>query len=307
VTFSILARDEATGQLGVATATHAYGVGPVANHARAGVGVVATQSFVEVSYGPRGLDLMAMGIAPADALSALLSADDAREIRQVAFVDATGAVGQHTGARCVPSCGGVVAGPTIAIGNMLDNDRVLPAMSEAYAAADGDFASRLLAALEAGDKAGGDVRGRMSASLRVVAAEPPARPWEGTVYDLRADFDADPLGVLRTSLRMSNAYRVFFEAVFAPGIVTGPTPLVGDALEDALAGLAATQRDLGEDREPTLWQGVLLLRAGDVDRGCGLIAEAIAARPRFAAFVDGLARTGAIPLTADQVRERATR
>ncbi|MDG4788063.1 DUF1028 domain-containing protein [Micromonospora sp. WMMD1102] len=307
MTFSVVARDEATGQLGVATATHAYGVGPVANHARAGVGVVATQSFVEVSYGPLGLDRMAAGIAPDRALAALLSADADREIRQVAFVDASGAVAEHTGAQCVPSCGSVVTGSSITIGNMLDNDRVLPAMSEAYATAEGDFANRLLAALEAGDKAGGDVRGRMSASLRVVAAEPALRPWEGTVYDLRADFDSDPLGSLRTSLRISNAYRVFFDAVFAPGIVTGPTPLDGDALENALVGLAATQRDLGEDREPTLWQGVLLLRSGETDRGCALIAEAIAVRPRFAAFVDGLARVGAIPLTADQVLERAKR
>jgi uncharacterized Ntn-hydrolase superfamily protein len=307
VTFSILARDPDSGQLGVATATHAYGVGPVADHARAGVGVVATQSFVEVSYGPRGLDLLAMGIGPDAALTALLSADRDREIRQVAFLDATGAVAHHTGAQCVPSCGAVVEESSVAVGNMLDNDRVLPAMSVAFAKADGDLATRLLTALEAGDQAGGDVRGRMSAALRIVAAEPPVRPWEGTLYDLRADFDPDPLGVLRTSLRMSNAYRVFFEAVFAPGIVTGPTPLVGDALEDALAGLAATQRDLGDDREPTLWQGVLLLRAGQVDRGCALIAEAVAARPRFAAFVDGLARTGAIPLTADQIRERTTR
>lgn len=307
MTFSIVARDEATGQLGVATATHAYGVGPVANHARAGVGVVATQAFVEVSYGPRGLDLMAMGIAPPQALAALLSADADHAIRQVAFVDASGALAEHTGTRCVPSCGSVIAGGAVAIGNMLDNDRVLPAMSEAYLATDGYFAGRLLAALEAGDKAGGDVRGRMSASLRVVSGEPPANPWEGTLYDLRADYDPDPIGVLRTNLRMTNAYRVFFEAVFAPGIVTGPDPLYGDALEAALDGLAATQRDLGDDLEPTLWQGVLLLRAGDTDRGCELVARAIRARPRFAAFVDGLARTGSIALTADQIVARAPR
>lgn len=305
MTFSILARDEATGQLGVATATHAYGVGPVANHTRPGVAVVATQSFVEVSYGPRGLDLMEMGIAPEKALATLLTVDPHRDIRQVAFLDATGAVGAHTGSRCVPSCGSLVDGASIVIGNMLDNARVLPAMSEAYGSAEGDLATRLLAALDAGDKAGGDVRGRMSASLRVVAGEPVANPWEGTRYDLRADFDPDPLSVLRTNLRITDAYRVFFEAVFAPGIVSGPDPLTGEALDDALAGLAATQRDLGDDPEPTLWQGVLLLRAGETERGCDLIARAFAARPRFTAFVDGLARTGAIALTADQVRERA--
>ncbi|MEU8250563.1 DUF1028 domain-containing protein [Nonomuraea sp. NPDC048916] len=301
MTFSIVARDDATGRLGVATATHAYGVGIVANHARAGVGAIATQSFVEVSYGPRGLALLEMGIGAEEALAALLSADPDRDIRQVAFVDSSGAIAHHTGSRCVPSCGSVASGTAIAIGNMLDNDRVLPAISDAFHGAEGEFAERLLIALEAGQKAGGDVRGRMSASLRVVAAEPAEHPWEGGVYDLRADFDPDPLETLSTSLRMSRAYDVFFESVFAPGLVTGAEPVVGDELEAALAGLRATQRELGDDPEPTAWQGVLLLRAGQTERGRELLARAIAARPQLARFVDGLAQVGTIPLTSDHI------
>jgi uncharacterized Ntn-hydrolase superfamily protein len=301
MTFSILARDAATGQLGVATATHAFGVGPVANFSRAGVGVVATQSFVEVSYGPRGLDLMAMGIAPTEALTALLSADEERAIRQVAFVDAEGTIAHHTGARCVPSCGSVVEGGAIAIGNMLDNDGVLPAMSEAFQTAAGELAERLLSALEAGDKAGGDVRGRMSASLRVVSPYPTNESWQGTLYDLRVDVDPEPLRAMRTSYRMSRAYQVFFESVFAPGLVTGAEPVRGEALEAALSGLEATQRELGGDLEPTVWQGVLLLRAGEVERGCELVARALAARPEFARFVDGLHRVGTIAMTSEQI------
>ncbi|MFI6289107.1 DUF1028 domain-containing protein [Streptomyces sp. NPDC051018] len=304
MTFSIVAKDEATGRFGVATATHAYGAGIVVGHARAGVGAVATQSFVEVSYGPRGLDLLGMGIAADAALTALLSADPDRDIRQVAVLDSSGAVAHHTGARCVPSCGSVVSGSMVAIGNMLDNDRVLPAIADGYETAGGEFAERLLAALRAGERAGGDVRGRMSASLRVVAAEPVSHPWEGGVYDLRADFDPDPLQALTTSLRMSRAYGVFFESVFAPGLVTGSEPVTGDALEDALAGLRATQRELGDDPEPTVWQGVLLLRAGDTGRGCELVAEAIAARPGLARFVDGLARVGTIALTSEEILGR---
>lgn len=305
MTFSIVARDEATGQLGVGSVTHAFGVGIVADHARAGVGAIATQAFVEISYGPKGLDLLQGGVAPEPALDALLSDDPDRDIRQVAFVDASGAIAHHTGSRCVPSCGGVVSDSSIALGNMLDNDRVLPAVSEAFDSAEGELAERLLSALQAGDKAGGDVRGRMSAALRVVAAEPAAQPWEGGLYDLRVDFDANPLATLGTSLRMSQAYNVFFESVFAPGLVTGDEPVVGDALEDALAGLRATQRELGADLEPTVWQGVLLLRAGDHDRGCELIAEAVAARPRFARFIDGLERAGMIPLTSERILEKA--
>lgn len=307
MTFSIIARDETTGQIGVATATHSYGVGPVANFARAGVGAIATQSFVEVSYGPNGLELLEMGIAPEDALAALLGTDPDRDIRQVAIVDSAGAIAQHTGAGCVPSGGSVVAGTTIAIGNMLDNDGVLPAMADAFGSAEGDFADRLIATLRAGEAAGGDVRGRMSASLRVVSATPTQRSWQGGVYDLRVDFDPDPLAALSTSLRISRAYQVFFESVFAPGLVTGADPVTGDALEDALAGLEATQRELGQDLEPTVWQGVLLLRAGAVERGCALVARGIAARPQFARFIDGIAQIGTIPMTADQILEVAQR
>ena len=193
MTFSLLARDAATGQLGLATATHAYGVGPVADHTRPGVGVIATQSFVEVSYGPRGLDLLEQGVPAAEALSKLLAEDEDSDIRQVAYLDTTGSLAEHTGSRCVPSCGSVVDGSVIAIGNMLDNDGVLPAMVEAFGQAGGDLADRLLAGLAAGDAAGGDARGRMSAALRVVSGDRPETAWQGTVADLRVDVDPEPI------------------------------------------------------------------------------------------------------------------
>ena len=305
MTFSLLARDDATGRLGLATATHAYGVGPVADHTRAGVGVVATQSFVEVSYGPLGLDLIERGTPAGEALDKLVAADPDSDIRQVAYLGTTGPVAHHTGARCVPSCGGLADGPVAAIGNMLDNDGVLPAVVQAFRGADGDLADRLLAGLAAGDEAGGDVRGRMSAALRVVTGEPPANPWQGTLVDLRVDLDPDPVGRLRESLRIHRAYGVFFESVFAPGLVTGAEPVLGDDLEKALAGLAATQVELGDDLEPTVWRGVLLLRAGRVEEGAALIARGIAARPQFARFVDGMAATGMLPAGSAEILRRA--
>ncbi|SEE68530.1 DUF1028 domain-containing protein [Jiangella alba] len=307
MTFSLLARDDATGLLGLATATHAYGVGPVADHTRPGVGVVATQSFVEVSYGPLGLDLIERGTPAAEALDKLVADDPDSDIRQVAYLDTTGGVAHHTGARCVPSCGAVVDGSVVAVGNMLDNDGVLPAVVEAFRGADGDLADRLLAGLAAGDEAGGDVRGRMSAALRVVTGERPADPWQGTVVDLRVDLDTDPVGRLAESLRIHRAYGVFFESVFKPGLVTGAEPVLGDELEQAMAGLAATQRELGDDLEPTLWRGVLLVRAGRVDEGAALIARAVDARPRFARFVDGMARTGMLPAGSAEILRRAGR
>lgn len=307
MTFSLLARDAATGQLGLATATHAYGVGPVADHTRPGVGVIATQSFVEVSYGPRGLDLLEQGVPAAEALAKLLAEDEDSDIRQVAYLDTTGSIAEHTGSRCVPSCGSFVDGSTIAIGNMLDNDGVLPAMVEAFGAAEGDLADRLLAGLAAGDAAGGDARGRMSAALRVVSGERPENAWQGTVADLRVDVDPEPISRLRESLRYHRAYGIFFESVFAPGLVTGAEPVQGADLERALEGLADTQKELGDDPEPTAWQGVLLLRAGRLDEGAALVARAIEARPQLAHFVDGLAQIGTIPFGSAEVLGRVGR
>ncbi|MBO9521344.1 MAG: DUF1028 domain-containing protein [Nocardioidaceae bacterium] len=305
MTFSLLARDATTGQLGVATATHAFGAGPLADHTRPGVAAIATQSFVEVSYGPRGLDLIDAGASPSQALDQLLAQDADREIRQVAYLDVHGVIAQHTGSRCVPSCGSVVRGSVIAIGNMLANDDVLPAMVEGFDAAEGDLADRLLAGLSAGDRAGGDARGRMSAALRVVTGERAAQPWQGTLVDLRIDLDADPIARLVDALRTHRAYGIFFESVFAPGLVTGEVPVTGAELERALAGLDETRAALGGDPEPAAWQGVLLLRAGREDEGCAKIAEALAARPELSRFVDGLAEIGTLPYGVSEILRRA--
>ena len=145
----------------------------------------------------------------------------------------------------------------------------------------------------------------MSAALRVVSGERPENAWQGTVADLRVDVDPEPISRLRESLRYHRAYGIFFESVFAPGLVTGAEPVLGDDLERALEGLAATQEALGDDPEPTAWQGVLLLRAGRIDEGCAFLARAIAVRPQLAQFVDGLARVGTIPLGSADILGRS--
>ncbi|MTD15481.1 DUF1028 domain-containing protein [Nakamurella sp. YIM 132087] len=306
MTFTVIARDPATGDLGIATTTHAFGVGPVADHTRPGVGVVATQSFVEVSYGPQGLDLIEAGVPVQEALEKLLAVDEAREIRQVALMDAAGNVAHFTGRQCVPSCGAVVGDGAIAIGNMLATDDVLPSTLAAVTG-DGDFAERLLGALDAGQAAGGDARGTMSAALRIISAERPAGSWLGTSLDLRVDFAVDPLAGLRRDLAVKRAYDIFFGAVFAPGLVTGSDAVTGDELEAALAALAGAQRTLGADREATLWQAVLLLRADRRADGIALAADVLRTRPAFARFVDGLHEIGTIDLGSDEILREATR
>src|SRR5262245_30498038 len=170
-TFSIVARDPATGELGVAVQSHWFSVGSVVPWAEAGVGAVATQSFVLASYGPKGLALMKSGKSASEALDELVKADAGEDVRQVAMVDARGRVATHTGARCIDVAGHHAGAGYSVQANMMLNDRVVPAMAKAYEAAQGPLAARLLAALEAAQEAGGDIRGQQSAALLVVRGQ----------------------------------------------------------------------------------------------------------------------------------------
>jgi len=205
MTYSIVGRDEANGELGVAVQSRAFGVGLCA-WARPGVGAVATQAFTERGYGPRGLDLLAAGESPADALAELLEADELRDFRQVAFLAADGRTAAHTGAACIPDCGHTSRDGVSAQGNMLASPAVWHAAADTFAATEGTLAERLLAALDAAEEAGGDFRGRESAVLLVVSGGREEEPWQ-RVFDLHVDNHADPLGELRRLHGIAATYR----------------------------------------------------------------------------------------------------
>jgi uncharacterized Ntn-hydrolase superfamily protein len=176
-TYSIVARDPQTGALGVAVQSHWFSVGSLVVWAEAGVGAVATQSFVDPSYGRNGLDLMRSGKSAGDALRALVAGDEGRDVRQVAFVDASGRVAAHTGAKCIEAAGHATGEAFSVQANMMRSATVWPAMEKAFREAKGDLASRLLAALEAAEAAGGDIRGRQSAAMLVVSGKSTGKPW----------------------------------------------------------------------------------------------------------------------------------
>jgi uncharacterized Ntn-hydrolase superfamily protein len=248
VTYSIVARDPQTGELGAAVASRSLGVGGCV-WARAGVGAVATQSFTEAGYGPRGLDLLAAGRAPADALAELLADDERREYRQVAFLAADGRTVAHTGGRCIPDCGHLAAENVSAQGNMLASPDVWAAAAEAFAAATGTLADRLLAALDAAEAAGGDFRGRQAAALAVVSGDPADPPW-ARLYELRVEDHPEPLAELRRICSLQAARRR--RAAFGPETVT--------AEEVELARAAG----LGEE-EVVLTAALAESRRGDLD------------------------------------------
>src|SRR5688572_3484633 len=176
-TYSIVARAPATGEMGVAVQSHYFSVGPIVPWAEAGIGAVATQSLVLVDYGPDGLALMRKGVSAPAALKQLVAKDKARRGRQVAMIDAKGNVDAYTGPGCIPDAGHHVGKNYSVQANLMANDRVWPAMARAFEKAKGDLAERMMQALEAGERAGGDIRGKQSAAMVVVKAKSTGKPW----------------------------------------------------------------------------------------------------------------------------------
>ena len=205
-TFSIVARDPATGELGVAVQSHWFSVGPIVPWAEAGVGAIATQSFVDPSYGKNGLDLMRAGKSAPDTLKELLAKDEGREVRQVAMIDAQGRVDAWTGKNDIQAAGHIVGTNFSVQANLMLNDKVWPAMARAFENAKGDLADRMLAALDAAQAVGGDIRGRQSAAMIVVTGKPTGQAWKDRTFDLRVDDSPEPLVELRRLVKLQRAY-----------------------------------------------------------------------------------------------------
>ena len=285
-TYSIVARDPATGQLGVAVQSHWFQVGPIVPWARSGVGAVATQSFVKVDYGPEGLDLMAAGKTPRQALDALLEADPNRDGRQVAMIDAQGRVATWTGPSCIQAAGHHAGEGYSVQANLMDRDTVWPAMAKAYEEAEGDLAERLLVALEAAEAEGGDIRGRQSAAILVVRGESTGKPWLDKVVDLRIDDHPDPLAELRRLLRLHRAY----EAMNA-----GDEAFASGEVEEAVKHYTRGAELAPEVAELPFWQAVTLFMAGREDEALPLFREVFAREKRWLRLVPRLPASGLLP------------
>lgn len=289
-TYSIVARDAATGQLGVAVQSHWYSVGQVVTWAEAGVGAVATQSFADPAYGPRGLDLMRRGLTPAQVLAALLEVDEGREVRQVAMVDAQGRVAAHTGAQCIDSAGHHVGEGYSVQANMMLGDGVVPAMSRAFESASGDLAERLLAALDAAQAAGGDIRGSQSAAILIVKGESTGRPWADRVMELRVEDHPRPLEELRRLVSLQRAYDRMNE---------GDVAVEKGNLEEALRCYAAAAVLAPDSLEVTYWHAVTLATNGRVEESLPLFRRVFAADRHWAELTRRLHKPGLFPDTPE--------
>ncbi len=282
-TFSIVARDSTTGQLGVAVQSHWFGVGRLVCWAEPGVGAVATQAMVRVSYGPLGLERMRQGLSAQQALAELLAADDGRELRQVAMVDAHGHVAAHTGQRCMAAAGHEAGDAFSVQANIMVDSQVWPAMATAYRAAQGDLADRLLAALDAAQAAGGDLRGRQSAALLIVGAQRCAEPWSGVLVELRVEDHPQPLAELRRLLTLHRAY-VHMNA--------GDTLLGQSRVEEALVEYRTAARMAPHIPELPFWHAVTLADLGRVEEALPLFRAVFASDPNLATLVERLPAAG---------------
>ncbi|MCX8056370.1 MAG: DUF1028 domain-containing protein [Ignavibacteria bacterium] len=205
-TYSIVARDEETGELGVAVQSHWFSVGSIVSWAEAGVGAIATQSFVNVSFGPEGLRLLKEGKNAVEVLDELISKDEGRDFRQLAIIDANGNVATYTGTKCIEFAHHQIGKNYSVQANMMLNDKVVPAMAEAFEKSKGPLAERLLEALKAAQKAGGDIRGQQSASLLVVRGKSTGKIWEDRLIDLRVEDHPQPVKELERLLKLYRAY-----------------------------------------------------------------------------------------------------
>jgi uncharacterized Ntn-hydrolase superfamily protein len=265
VTYSIVARDDRTGQLGVAVQSHYFGVGSLVGWAEAGVGAVVTQSVVESTFGPRGLELMRDGASAPEALHRLLADDELEPTRQVALLDRHGRVAAHTGSRCIREASHRVADGLSAQANLMQRATVPDAMVAAFRASDGDLADRLLATLDAAEREGGDLRGRQSTALLVVAATASGRPGDDRLFDLRVEDHVEPVRELRRLVGMRRAYA---------RVDAGDELAAAGDVEAALEEYARAHEQQPDNAELAFWHGVALAAAGREEEGRAQLEQA---------------------------------
>jgi uncharacterized Ntn-hydrolase superfamily protein len=288
-TYSIVARDSATGQLGVAVQSHWFSVGALVPWAEAGVGAVATQSFIDPGYGLLGLDLMRTGKTAEEALKALVAGDAHPEVRQVAFVDARGNVAVHTGASAIEAAGHQKGRGYSVQANMMLKPTVPAAMARAYESSKGDLAERLLAALEAAQAESGDIRGQQAAAILIVSGTSTGRPWADRLFDLRVEDNPQPVKELRRLVHLARAYQ---------HMNAGDDAMTRNDTQGALREYSAAEQmvpDSLTNGEMVFWHAVTLVGIGKVDEALPLFKRAFAQDKNWIELVKRLPKAGQLP------------
>ena len=264
-TYSIIARDPKTGEMGVGVQSHWFSVGSVVSWGEAGIGVVATQSLVNKSFGLRGLDLLKQGKSPQEVIEILLSDDDGRDVRQVAILDAQGRVATHTGSKCIKQAGHKVGDNFSVQANLMLSDKVWPAMAEAYEKNNSmSLPERIIKSLEAAESVGGDIRGKQSAALLIVDGETTEEKWEDPIIDLRVEDHLEPLKELSRLLKIYRAYEHMNK---------GDLAIEKGDMDKALDEYDAAQKMFPENLEMTYWVAVSLANQKKINKAMELFEK----------------------------------
>jgi len=263
-TYSIVARDPETGEMGVAVQSHWFSVGSIVAWGEAGVGVVATQSFVNPSFGPRGLELMISGMSAEEALDLLIASDEGREFRQLAVLDVSGYVKAFTGNKCIEGAGHIVGENYSVQANLMLNDLVPKAMADVFEKTKGPLAERMIAAMVAAQNAGGDIRGQQSASILVVRGNSTGNLWEDRLIDLRVEDHPQPIEEIKRLLKVYRAYE---------HMNNGDVAVEKNDMELAMKEYSAAMAMFPENLEMKYWTAVTLVNVGELEKALPMFKE----------------------------------
>ena len=293
-TFSIVARDTVTGEMGVAVQSHWFSVGSLVAWGKAGVGVVATQSFINPSFGPRGLSLLENGLSPKLAIQTLLELDEGRDVRQLAILDVHGNVDAYTGKNCIEAAGHLVGNNFSVQANLMEKNTVWPAMAAAFKNSKGSLAERLLIAMEAAQSEGGDIRGKQSAAILVVKAKSTGNSWEDKVVDLRVEDSEHPLKEMRRLLTIHTAYEFMNKGDLA--VETGNNVLAKKHYMNA-------QKLNPDNLEMKYWYAVTLANNGELGEAKEIFKEIFKQNSHWKTLTPRLIKAKLLTITDKQLQE----
>ncbi|MAW96738.1 MULTISPECIES: DUF1028 domain-containing protein [unclassified Leeuwenhoekiella] len=294
-TFSIVARDAKTGDMAVAVQSHWFSVGSLVSWGKSGVGVVATQSFVNPAYGPKGLALMQDGKSAKAALEELIAEDEGKAYRQVAFLDVNGNAAAYTGEKCVVYASQITGDNFSVQANMMLTDQTVPAMAEAFEAnSDLPLAERMVEVLKAAQNAGGDIRGKQSAALIVVGPEQAENPWEEYKINLRVDDHENPIEELDRLLKVARAYEYMNRGDLA--VEAGDMP-------EALKQYGAAETMFPNNLEMKFWAAVAMANDGQLEEAKPIFKGIFEQDENWREMISRLVKPGLLTVTEDELEE----
>lgn len=282
-TYSIVARDPVTGEMGVAVQSHWFSVGSIVSWGEAGVGVVATQSFVNPSFGIRGLELLKSGKSPQEAVDELISSDEGRDVRQLAILDSKGRSASYTGKNCIQEAGNIAKENYSVQANMMLTGKVWSAMSKAFEESNGQLAERMITALEVAQSEGGDIRGKQSASLLIVKGESTGKIWEDRYIDLRVEDNSDPVEELKRLLQVFRAYE---------HMNNGDLAIEKNDMELAMKEYSAAEQMFPDNPEMKYWHAITLVNNGKLEEALPMLKEVFSKDTNWKTLTERLPKSG---------------